>query len=134
MAPRPRNSEGTNVPPTASEPIGENEVASKQRNEVPPLEQEVVSGQRRARQELDLMAQMAEMLKDLQQEIRLLKEGKTQEIRDNAPPMVNQDRAQPEGGSVVGEGANPQYLTLANVNTILEQEREKLSGIPKKIS
>jgi len=27
MAPRPRNSKGANVPPAASEPIGENEVA-----------------------------------------------------------------------------------------------------------
>jgi len=44
---------------------------------VPLVEQEVVSGQRRARQEPDPMARMAEMLKNLQQEIRLLKEGKT---------------------------------------------------------
>ena len=42
------------------------------------------------------MARRAEMLKDLQQEIRLLKEGRTQEIR-----------AQPEGRSVVGRGGNP---------------------------
>ena len=48
--------------------------------------------------------------------------------------MVNQDRAQLEGGPVVGGGANPQYLTLANVNALLEQEREKLSGIPKQFS
>ena len=51
MAPRPRNSKGTNVPPTAFEPVGENEVASRQRNEVPLVEQEVVSGQRRVGQE-----------------------------------------------------------------------------------
>ena len=38
----------------------------------PLVEQEVISGQRRARQELDPVARMAEMLKDLQQEIRLL--------------------------------------------------------------
>ena len=44
MAPRPRNSKGTNVPPAASEPVEENEVASRQRNEVPLEEQEVVSG------------------------------------------------------------------------------------------
>ena len=56
----------------ASEPIGENEVASKQRNEVPLVEQEVISRQRRVGQELDLVARMAEMLKNLQQEIRLL--------------------------------------------------------------
>ena len=74
MAPRPRNSKGTNVPPAASEPVGENEVASRQRNEAPLVEQEVVSGQRRAGQEPNPVAQMAEMLKDLQQEIRLLKE------------------------------------------------------------
>ena len=53
------------------------------------------------------MARIAEVLKDLQQEICFLKEGRTQEIMDNIPPMVNQDRAQPEGGSVVGGGANP---------------------------
>ena len=62
--------------------MGEKEVASRQRNEVPLVEQEVVSSQRRVRQELDPMAGMAEMLKDLQQEIRLLKEGRTQEIKD----------------------------------------------------
>ena len=48
MAPRPRNSKGTNAPPVASEPLGENEVAFRQRNEVPLIEQEVISGQRRA--------------------------------------------------------------------------------------
>ena len=48
--------------------------------------------------------------------------------------MVNQDRAQPEGGSAVGGGANPQYLTLTDVNAILEQEREKLSGVRKQFS
>ena len=73
------------MPPAASEPVGENEVASRQRNEVPLVEQEVVSGQRRTRQLPDPMAQMLEMLKDLQQEIRLLKEGRTQEIKDNVP-------------------------------------------------
>ena len=72
------------------------------------------------------MARMTEMLKDLQQELHLLKEGKTQEIRDNVPPAVNQDMAQPEGGSAVGGGGNPQFLTLADVNSLLEQEREKL--------
>ena len=85
MAPRQRNSKGTNVPPAAFEPVGENEVASRQRNEVPLEEQEVVSGQRCARQGPDLVTRIAEMLKNLQQEIRLLKEGRTQEIRDNAP-------------------------------------------------
>ena len=60
------------MPPMASKPVGENEVATRQRNEVPLVEQEVISGQRRAGQELDLVAQMAEMLKNLQQEIRLL--------------------------------------------------------------
>ena len=61
----------------ASKPVGENEVASRQRNKVPLVEQEVISGHRHAGQELDPVAQMAEMLKDLQQEIRLFKEGKT---------------------------------------------------------
>ena len=58
-------------------------------------------------QELDPMARIAEMMKDLQQKIHLLKEGRTQEIWDNALPLVNQERAQPEGGSAVGGGANP---------------------------
>ena len=105
MPPKPRNSKGTNMPPAASEPMGENEVASKQRGEVPLTEQEVASEQRNARQEPDPVAQMTTIFKDLQQEVRLLKEGKTQEVRDNAPPVGNQDRTQPEGGSAVrGEG------------------------------
>ena len=95
------------MPPIASEPIGENEVASRQRGEVPLTEWEVVLEQRIARQEPDLVARMTAMLKDLQQEVRLLKEGKTQEVRDNAPPVGNQDRTQPEGGSAVRGGTNP---------------------------
>ena len=63
--PRPRNSKGANMPPAASEPMGENEVASRQRGEVPLTEQEVVSKQRNARQEPDPVAQMTAMLKDL---------------------------------------------------------------------
>ena len=55
------------MPPAASEPVGENEVASRWRGELPLVEQEVVSGQRHARQELDLMARMTAMLKDLEQ-------------------------------------------------------------------
>ena len=77
MAPRPSNSKSTNAPLVASKLVGENQVASRQRNEVPLIEKEVVSRQRRTRQEPNLMARMAEMLKDLQQEIRHLKEGKT---------------------------------------------------------
>ena len=65
------------------------------------------------------MAQMTAMLKDLEQEVRLLKEGRTQEIRDNVPPAGNQDRTQPEGGSVVGGRTNPQYLTMADVSALL---------------
>ena len=76
MPPRPRNSKGANMPPAASEPVGENEVAFRQRGEVPLTEQEVVSEQRNARQEPDLVARMTAMLKDLQQEVHL-KEGKT---------------------------------------------------------
>ena len=45
MALKPRNSKGANMPHAALEPVGENEVASKQRNEVPLVEHEVVSGQ-----------------------------------------------------------------------------------------
>jgi len=44
--------------------------------------------------------------------------------------LSNKERAQLEGGLAVGRGGNPQYLTLANVNALLEQEREKHSGIP----
>ena len=80
------------------------------------------------------MARMTTMLKDLEQEVHLLKEGSTQEIWDNVPPIGNQDRTQPERGSAVGGRTNPQYLTLADVSALLEQEREKLSGIPKQFS
>ena len=57
-----------------------------------------------------------------------------QEVRDNTPPVGNQDRTQPEGGSAVGGGTNPQYLTLVDVSALLEQEKEKLSRIPKQFS
>ena len=77
MPPRQRNSKGTNVPPTASEPVGENEEVSRQGGGIPLIEQEVVSEQRHARQEPDIMARMTTMLKDLEQEVRLLKEGRT---------------------------------------------------------
>ena len=107
MPPRQRNSKGTNVPPTASKPVGENEVASRQGGGIPLVEQEVVSEQRHARQEPDLMVRMTAMLKDLEQEVRLLKEGRTQEIRDNVPLTSHQDGTQPEGGSAVGGRANP---------------------------
>ena len=106
MPPKPRNSKGANMPPAASKPVGENEVASRQRGEVPLTKQEVVSEQRNTRQEPDPVARMAAMLKDLQQEVRLLKEGKSQEVRDNAPPVGNQDRTQPEEGPAVEGGTN----------------------------
>ena len=77
---------------------------------------------------------MTKMIKDLQQEIRLLKERRTQEIRDNTHPLVNQENAQREGGLAVGGGVNPQYLTLVDVNALFEKEREKLSGISKQFS
>ena len=93
-----------------------------------------MSGQRHARQEPDPMARMTTMLKDLEQEVRLLKEGRTQEIRDNVPPAGNQDKTQPKERSAVGERVNPQYLTLADVSALLEQEREKLLKIPKQFS
>ena len=54
------------MPPTASEPVGENEVAYKQRGEIPLVEQEVVSRQRHTRQEPDLMGKMTAILKDLE--------------------------------------------------------------------
>ena len=53
------------MPPVASEPVGENEMASRQRNEVPLVEHEVISGRRREMRELDPMVQMAETMKDL---------------------------------------------------------------------
>ena len=65
MTLRLRNSKGANAPLTASEPVGENEIASKQRDEVPLIEQEVVSRQRHTRQELDPVARMTKILKDL---------------------------------------------------------------------
>ena len=77
------------MPSTASKPVGENEVASRQRGEVPLVEQEVMSEQRHTRQEPDPMARMTAMLKDLEQEVCLLKEGRTQEIRDNVPLVGN---------------------------------------------
>ena len=80
------------------------------------------------------MARMTAMLKDLEQKVHLLKEGRTQEIRDNVPPVRNHDRTQLEGGLTVGGRTNSQYLTLADVNALLEQEKEKLSGIPKQFS
>ena len=63
------------MPPVASEPVGENEVASRQRGEVPLTGQEVASEQRNTRQEPDPVARMIAMLKDLQQEV----------VRDRAP-------------------------------------------------
>ena len=45
-----------------------------------------MSEQRNARQEPNPVARMTAMLMDLQQEVCLLKEGKTQEVRDNTPP------------------------------------------------
>ena len=86
------------MPPTAFKPVGENEVASKQGGGIPLVEQEVVSKQRHIRQEPDLMARMTAMLKDLEQEVRILKDGRTQKIRDNVPPTGHQDGTQPEMG------------------------------------
>ena len=96
MASRLRKNKGTNLPPVASEPVGENEMASRQRNEVSLAEHKIASGPRCKMWEPDPMVQMAETMKDLQQEIHL------------------------EGGSAVGGGGNPQYLTLADVNAFLE--------------
>ena len=97
---------------------------------MPLVEQEVVLGQRRVRQEPDPVARMAEMLKDLQQEIRLLKESRTQEIRDNVPPVVNQDKAQLAGGSAVGGGGNPQYLTLLTLMLFWSKKGKSSQGSP----
>ena len=45
--------------------------------------------------------------------------------------MVNLEKAQPEGGSIVGGRANPQYLTLVYVNSLLEQEMGEALGDPQ---
>ena len=76
MTTRLTNSKGTNLSLAVSEPVGENAVASRQRNEVPLAEHEVASGPRRKTRELDPMIRMVEMMKDLQQVIYLLKEGR----------------------------------------------------------
>ena len=78
------------MPPTTSKPVGENEVASRQRGEVPLMEQEVVSEQRHARQEPDPMARITAMLKDLEQEVCLLKKGRTRETKTE----LNQNEGQ----------------------------------------
>ena len=70
-------------------------------------------------------------MKDLQQEVHLLKEGRTQGVRDNVPLVAREERLQPDGGFTMGKGTNPQYLTLVNVNALLEQERERHLKIPK---
>ena len=49
MPQRQRNNKGTNMPHVASKPVGENEMASRQRGEVPLTEQDVVSEQRNTR-------------------------------------------------------------------------------------
>ena len=54
------------MPPATFEPVGENEVASRKRGEVPLMEQEVMSEQRHARQKPDPMTRMTAMLKDLE--------------------------------------------------------------------
>ena len=56
----------TKEPLAASELVGKSKVVFWQRNEVPLVEHEVILGQRREVQELDPMAQMVEMMKDLQ--------------------------------------------------------------------
>ena len=64
------------MPFMTSEFVGENEVASRRKNEVPLVEHGVISKQRRELQELDPMVRMAEVMKNLQQEIRLFKKRK----------------------------------------------------------
>ena len=50
-------------------------------------------------------------------------------------PSYGQPKQKPTKRRVSnGRRANPQYLTLADVNALLEQEREKISGIPKQFS
>ena len=64
------------MPFMTSEFVGENEVASRRKNEVPLVEHGVISKQRHELQELDPMVRMAEVMKNLQQEIRLFKKRK----------------------------------------------------------
>ena len=66
MTPRLRNSKGINLPPAASKPMGENEVDSRQRNEVPLAKHEVALGLRREMREPNPMVRMTEMVNDLQ--------------------------------------------------------------------
>ena len=61
-----KEQQGTNMSPAASEPVGGNEVASRQRNEEPLVEHKVVSGQRHEMRGPDPLVQMEEMVKDLQ--------------------------------------------------------------------
>ena len=104
MPPRPRNNKDANMTSAASEPMGENEVTSRQRGKVPLTKQEVVSEERNARQEPDPVAQMIAMLKDFQREVRLLKKGKTQEVRDNTPLWATKiGSSQREGRQWEGE-------------------------------
>ena len=50
-------------------------------------------------------------------------------------PSYGQPKQKPTRRRVSsGRRANPQYLTLVDVSALLEQEREKLSGIPKQFS
>jgi len=58
IAPRLRNRKGTNLPPTASEPVGENEVAFRQRNKIPLAEDEVASRPRCEMQEPNPMVRL----------------------------------------------------------------------------
>ena len=63
-----------------------------------------MSEERNARQEPDPVAQMIAMLKDFQREVRLLKKGKTQEVRDNTPLWATKiGSSQREGRQWEGE-------------------------------
>ena len=62
---------------------------------------------------------MTAMLKDLEQEIRLLKEGRTQKSETMFPPWVTKTEFNQKEGQQ-WEGELTQYLTLADVSALLE--------------
>jgi len=70
MAPKLRKNKNASARLAASKPVGENEIASRLRA--------------RRRTKPNLMAQMMELIRNLQHVARLLKAGRTYDVKDNA--------------------------------------------------